>query len=154
VHSTLIFNIFIWMQVFNVFNARKIHGEFNMMEGMRRSGNLVISFTFIIVLQVLAVEVFGDFISTVGLSGRLWGISLGIAATEWVVGLVQRLIPVSDYVPTDEERMEARRAEKEAEAAKEREEEEKKKEEKRQRKIKRRQERQAREAGAVGVATA
>jgi len=143
VHSTLIFNIFIWMQIFNVFNARKIHGEVNMMEGMQRSQNLVFAFAAIIALQVLAVEVFGDFISTVGLSGKNWGITFGFAATEWVVGLIQRLIPVKDYVPTDEERKEARRVEKEAEQEKEKKEAEAKKEEKRQRKIKRREERAA-----------
>ena len=32
VHFTIIFNTFVWMQVFNEINARKIHGERNVFE--------------------------------------------------------------------------------------------------------------------------
>lgn len=33
-HFTIIFNTFVWMQIFNEINARKIHGERNVFKGI------------------------------------------------------------------------------------------------------------------------
>ena len=33
-HGTIIFNTFIWMQIFNQFNARKVYGELNCFAGI------------------------------------------------------------------------------------------------------------------------
>jgi len=102
IHSCMIFNIFIWFQIFNVINARKIYGELNPLEGVTtRSQNLLGIFFLIGGLQALAVEVTGEFMSTIGLTGRQWGICIGFGALELVVGILQRFIPVHDYVPEE-----------------------------------------------------
>ncbi len=36
-HYTIIFNVFVMMQLFNEINARKIHGERNVFEGIYRN---------------------------------------------------------------------------------------------------------------------
>lgn len=36
-HYTIVFNTFVLMQIFNEFNARKIHGERNVFEGVYRN---------------------------------------------------------------------------------------------------------------------
>lgn len=109
VHSTMIFNIFIWFQIFNVINARKIYGEKNPFEGIvTRSQNLMLVFGIILALQVIAVELFGDFMGTTGLKWDHWLICVGLGATEWIIGIFQRLIPVSDHVPDFVERKEAK----------------------------------------------
>jgi len=126
VHSTMIFNTFILFQVFNSVNARKIYGEINCFEGLiDRSRPMIGVFLAIIVLQVIAVELFGDFMRTTGLSGMNWLICIGLAATELVVGLILRLVPIRDYVPSEAEerqaREKARREAAEAEAHREQE---------------------------------
>jgi len=37
VHFTIIFNVFVFMTLFNEINARKIHDEYNVFEGLHRN---------------------------------------------------------------------------------------------------------------------
>jgi Ca2+-transporting ATPase len=102
VHSAMIFNIFIFFQVFNVANSRKIYGEMNPLEGVTtRSRTLVIIFGVIALLQALAVEFAGEFMSVTGLSAREWGICIGFASIEIVAGIICRFIPVTDTIPEE-----------------------------------------------------
>jgi Ca2+-transporting ATPase len=118
VHSTMLFNIFIWFQIFNVVNGRKIYGEWNCFEGLlSRSRVMLIVFTIIIGLQVFAVEVCGDFLSTTGLDWKRWLICIGFGASELLVGFFVRRLPVEDYIPTKEEILAARREQQEKEKA-------------------------------------
>ena len=99
-HSTMLFNIFILSQVFNVVNSRKIYGEMNPLEGLwTRSKQLVIIFIIIGGLQVIAVELLGRFMSTTGLGGYHWGVCIGLAAITIVIGILQRFVPITDVVP-------------------------------------------------------
>jgi len=36
-HLTVVFNVFVLMQIFNMINARKIRDEFNIVEGLTKS---------------------------------------------------------------------------------------------------------------------
>jgi magnesium-transporting ATPase (P-type) len=91
VHSTIIFNCFIWMQIFNIFNARKLFGEMNPLEGLwSRSQLLVRVFLVIVGFQIFAVEVATSFIGTTPLRWDYWLISIGFGACEIIVGIVQR----------------------------------------------------------------
>lgn len=92
-HSTMIFNIFIWFQIFNVINARKLMGEVNPLEGViDRSRNLIIIFTVIAGLQAIAVELLGEFIETVGLTGMEWLYCILFGMCELVLGVIVRLV--------------------------------------------------------------
>jgi len=109
VHGTMIFNIFIWFQVFNVVNARKIYGEINCFEGLiDRSRPMILVFGIIVALQCIAVELFGDFMKTAPLTGKQWLWCIGLGATELVLGLFVRLLPIKDYVPSAAEERDAR----------------------------------------------
>uniref|UniRef100_A0A7S1W838 Cation-transporting P-type ATPase N-terminal domain-containing protein n=1 Tax=Neobodo designis TaxID=312471 RepID=A0A7S1W838_NEODS len=111
VHSTMVFNIYILFQVFNVVNGRKIYGEMNPLEGcLTRSRSLVIIFALIGLLQALAVQFAGDFMSVTGLTGREWGICIGFGALEIIVGIIVRFIPVEDHVPEEIVEREAKHA--------------------------------------------
>mmetsp|Transcript_3430 Transcript_3430/g.5688 ORF Transcript_3430/g.5688 Transcript_3430/m.5688 type:complete len:1169 (+) Transcript_3430:194-3700(+) len=79
VHYTIIFNAFVWMQLFNEINCRKLKGEFNVFQGIQNNplfcGILVVT----MVLQVLIVE-FGSvaFHVSDGLEAKWWGLCLGL----------------------------------------------------------------------------
>jgi Ca2+-transporting ATPase len=104
VHSTLLFNTFIWFQIFNVFNARKVHAELNCFEGIfGRSRVLLAVFGIIVGLQIIAVEVGSNAIKTTGLGWKHWIICVGLGASELLVGFIIRLIPVVNHVPTREQ---------------------------------------------------
>ena len=41
-HFTIIFNVFVFMTLFNEFNGRKIHGEYNAFEGLQNNLTFIV----------------------------------------------------------------------------------------------------------------
>uniref|UniRef100_A0A3B5QR21 Calcium-transporting ATPase n=1 Tax=Xiphophorus maculatus TaxID=8083 RepID=A0A3B5QR21_XIPMA len=94
-HYTIVFNTFVLMQLFNEINARKIHGERNVFEGV--FNNLIfctiVLGTFII--QILIVQIGGKPFSCVALSldQWLWCTFFGFGSLLW--GQLISSIPTS-----------------------------------------------------------
>ncbi|XP_034433913.1 plasma membrane calcium-transporting ATPase 1a isoform X1 [Hippoglossus hippoglossus] len=94
-HYTIVFNTFVMMQLFNEINARKIHGERNVFDGI--FNNLIfcsiVFGTFII--QIVIVQFGGKPFSCVALSidQWLWCTFLGFGSLLW--GQVISTIPTS-----------------------------------------------------------
>eukprot|EP01012_Entosiphon_sulcatum_P000754 TRINITY_DN10130_c0_g1_i3.p1 TRINITY_DN10130_c0_g1~~TRINITY_DN10130_c0_g1_i3.p1 ORF type:complete len:397 (-),score=91.72 TRINITY_DN10130_c0_g1_i3:315-1505(-) len=104
VHSTIVFNTFILMQVFNEINARKLYGESNPLSGMlTRSRALLLVLLVTVLVQVFAVQVAGEFMHTVPLNAGQWFACLGIASIEIPMGIIVRLLPVKNYEPPPRE---------------------------------------------------
>ncbi|XP_067293234.1 plasma membrane calcium-transporting ATPase 4 [Pseudorasbora parva] len=84
-HYTIVFNTFVMMQLFNEINARKIHGERNVFEGIFK--NLIfctiVFGTFVI--QVIIVQFGGKPFSCVGLSVEqwMWCVFIGFGSLLW-----------------------------------------------------------------------
>jgi Ca2+ transporting ATPase len=79
VHYTIIFNAFVWMQLFNEVNCRKLNGEFNVFEGLLKNPLFCGILLVTSVLQVLIVQ-FGSVafhVSEGGLDAKYWGVSMG-----------------------------------------------------------------------------
>jgi len=66
--DTVIYNTFVWMQLFNEINCRRIFNEVNMMTGICNNPIFVGIWIFSVVVQVTSVEFFGSGISFVCLS--------------------------------------------------------------------------------------
>ncbi|XP_051916328.1 plasma membrane calcium-transporting ATPase 1-like isoform X1 [Hippocampus zosterae] len=84
-HYTVVFNTFVLMQLFNELNARKIHGERNVFDGVLSNPifcSIVVG-TFLI--QVLIVQFGGKPFSCVSLSVEqwLWCVFLGFGSLLW-----------------------------------------------------------------------
>uniref|UniRef100_A0A672KGH2 Calcium-transporting ATPase n=1 Tax=Sinocyclocheilus grahami TaxID=75366 RepID=A0A672KGH2_SINGR len=94
-HYTIVFNTFVMMQLFNEINARKIHGERNVFEGI--FNNMIFcSIVFgTFVIQIVIVQFGGKPFSCVGLSIEqwLWCILLGFGCLLW--GQIISSIPTS-----------------------------------------------------------
>jgi len=54
-HFTIVFNMFVWMQIFNMLCARKINDEINFLEGMHTNMMFIAVMIFIIGLQVFVM---------------------------------------------------------------------------------------------------
>jgi len=93
-HFTLVFNVFVWMQLFNEINSRKCNDEFNVFEGFFTNWIYHTILIITIGFQILMVQVFGPFAETTGLTGAEWGICIGFGALSLVLGVLLRLIPV------------------------------------------------------------
>lgn len=57
IHYTIVFNAFVWMQLFNEVNSRKLTNEKNMFAGIRRNPMFLAVMSATIVVQVLFVQV-------------------------------------------------------------------------------------------------
>ena len=95
-HLTIIFNTFVFCQVFNEINARSIGDEMNIFKGLYRSPLFISIILFTVAAQVGIVEFGGDFVRTVGLSQAQWVKCILLGALSLPLGGVMRLIPVAD----------------------------------------------------------
>lgn len=57
VHYTMVFNTFVWMQLFNEVNSRKLENEKNAFAGIRRNPMFLAVIAATIAVQILFVEV-------------------------------------------------------------------------------------------------
>jgi Ca2+-transporting ATPase len=95
-HYTLIFNSFVFLQVFNEINSRKVNGELNVFENFW--GNYIFHAILIITVffQWVMVEVLSNFSQSVPLSLWEWIICVLIGAFSLPWGAIGRLIPVDE----------------------------------------------------------
>ncbi|KAI1890656.1 hypothetical protein AGOR_G00155900 [Albula goreensis] len=84
-HYTIVFNVFVMMQLFNEINARKIHGERNVFEGVYRNPIFcsVVLGTF--ALQIIIVQFGGKPFSCTALTidQWLWCVFIGVGELLW-----------------------------------------------------------------------
>ncbi|KAG6401655.1 hypothetical protein SASPL_138519 [Salvia splendens] len=90
VNNTLIFNAFVFCQVFNEFNARK-PDEVNVFSGVTKNR---------LFMGIVGLEVVLQFATTVRLSWKLWLISIAIGSirfvVSWPLAAIGKLIPVPE----------------------------------------------------------
>ncbi|KAI3513987.1 hypothetical protein L1887_12285 [Cichorium endivia] len=99
--KTLIFNAFVFAQIFNGFNARRPH-EINIFKGITKDRLFIGIVGLTVVLQVVIIMFLGKFTTTVRLSWQLWLFSIAIGFISWplaVIGKLQR-DPSVDILPT------------------------------------------------------
>jgi P-type Ca2+ transporter type 2C len=90
---TTIFNTFVWMQIFNQYNSRRLDNKFNIFEGMLKN-YWFIGIQFLIVGgQILIMFVGGQAFSINRINGAQWGYSLVLGALSIPVAVIIRLIP-------------------------------------------------------------
>ncbi|KAJ5174532.1 Calcium-transporting ATPase 2 [Penicillium canariense] len=91
--STVVFNTFVWMQIFNEFNNRRLDNKFNIFEGMFRNYWFLGINAVMVGGQVMIIYVGGAAFGVTRLSGILWAVCLicALGCLPWAV--VLRCIP-------------------------------------------------------------
>ncbi|KAL2818992.1 hypothetical protein BDW59DRAFT_126122 [Aspergillus cavernicola] len=101
--STVVFNTFVWMQIFNQWNSRRLDSGFNIFEGLLRN-RWFIGIQFIIVGgQILIVFVGGHAFSVARLSGAQWAVCIILGVISFPVAIIIRMIPdefIQKLIPT------------------------------------------------------
>ncbi|KAL3528503.1 hypothetical protein ACH5RR_007825 [Cinchona calisaya] len=95
VKNTLIFNAFVFCQIFNEFNARKPE-EFNVFTGVTKNKLFTGIVGTTLVLQIIIIQFLGKFTSTVRLDWQLWLVSIAIGLFSWPLAIIGKLIPVPE----------------------------------------------------------
>ncbi|POR37192.1 Calcium-transporting ATPase [Tolypocladium paradoxum] len=93
--DTVIFNTFVWMQIFNEFNNRRLDNKFNIFEGVHRNYFFIAINCLMVGLQIAIVFVGSRAfdINPGGLDGTQWAISVVVAAMCLPWAVVVRLFP-------------------------------------------------------------
>jgi len=95
-HQTLIFNTFIFCQLFNEFNCRSIFDEKNMFKGILNNPVFLWVIFAIAASQVFFVQYGGIFTQTSPLTAMQWMQTIGLAAFTFPLGVLMRFIPVKE----------------------------------------------------------
>jgi len=94
VHYTILFNSFVFCQIFNELNSRKVNTELNIFTGFFTNWIFLGVIIFTCVAQVLIVEFGGLAAKTTKLDPLLWVYCVAIGFVSLPVGFLLRLIPV------------------------------------------------------------
>ncbi|KAJ5627822.1 ATPaseP-typeK/Mg/Cd/Cu/Zn/Na/Ca/Na/H-transporter [Penicillium lividum] len=94
--QTVVFNTFVFMQIFNQYNSRRIDNKLNIMEGIWRNKWFIGIQTIIVGGQVLIIFIGGQAFSVKRLDkGSQWAVSLVLGAISLPIAVIIRLIPDS-----------------------------------------------------------
>ncbi|KAK3118348.1 hypothetical protein QOZ80_9BG0697670 [Eleusine coracana subsp. coracana] len=91
--NTLIFNSFVFCQVFNEINSREMQ-KINVFHGMFSNWIFLGIIAVTVAFQVVIIEFLGTFASTVPLDWQLWLVSIGLGSISLIVGAILKCIPV------------------------------------------------------------
>ncbi|KAI3668102.1 hypothetical protein L6452_43177 [Arctium lappa] len=96
VRNTMFFNTFVFCQLFNLFNSRKVE-KMNVFEGVHKNKTFLGIVGLVIVLQVMIMVVFLNiFVEDMEkLNMKQWGICIAFASLSWPIGWFVKMIPVA-----------------------------------------------------------
>jgi magnesium-transporting ATPase (P-type) len=96
VHYSILFNAFVFAQIFNEFNARSIGNDWNVLRGIMNNRVFMAIILITIGLQIFIIQVGGEFTRTAGLTPYQWIISALLGAISLPLGIVMRFIPITE----------------------------------------------------------
>ncbi|THH32252.1 hypothetical protein EUX98_g1955 [Antrodiella citrinella] len=91
--QTVVFNIFVFAQVFNSINSRRLDNKLNIFEGVTRNYYFMGITLLEIAVQILIVFVGGAAFQVTRIGGKEWGISLALGFVSIPLGALLRCIP-------------------------------------------------------------
>jgi Ca2+ transporting ATPase len=86
-HYTFLFGVFIFLQLFNEFNSRKVHGELNPFAGVLNNPDFVGIWTGTVIIQILFITIGGKALKCKfgGLTPQQWALCIAIGIVEIIV---------------------------------------------------------------------
>ncbi|KAF9115112.1 hypothetical protein BGW39_003140, partial [Mortierella sp. 14UC] len=91
--DTMVFNTFVFLQIFNEVNCRRLDNHLNIFAGIQRNNYFIVIFIIMVVFQIIIVQFGGAAFDTEKLGGIQWLICLLLGLLSIPVGVIIRLIP-------------------------------------------------------------
>ena len=95
-HGSIIFNAFIFCQIFNEYTSRDIFDKWNFLDGIFNNYTFLLVSVVSIAAQIFLIEVGGAFVKTTHLTVSQWLITIALGAIGLPVGVFMRFIPVKE----------------------------------------------------------
>ena len=91
--NTIVFNTFVWMQIFNEFNNRRLDNKLNIFEGVHRNAFFIVINIIMVAGQVMIIFVGGAAFQIKRIDGTQWAICILCALPCLLWAVVLRYIP-------------------------------------------------------------
>lgn len=91
--DTMVFNTFVWMQIFNQYNNRRLDNKFNIFEGIQRNYFFIGINIVMVGAQVAIIFVGGRAFSITKIDGVQWAICLILALFSLPMAILIRIFP-------------------------------------------------------------
>ncbi|KIK34167.1 hypothetical protein CY34DRAFT_17910 [Suillus luteus UH-Slu-Lm8-n1] len=91
--QTFVFNVFVFAQIFNLVNSRRLDRKLNIFEGMLNNWYFMAITLFEITVQVVIVFIGGTAFQVTRIAGHEWGISLPLGFVSIPLGALIRVLP-------------------------------------------------------------
>jgi P-type Ca2+ transporter type 2C len=91
--QTVTFNTFVWLQIFNEVNCRRLDDKLNVFVGIQRNPFFIVITLIMIAGQIIIVFVGGAAFSVTRINGAQWALSIVLGILSLPFGVVIRLIP-------------------------------------------------------------
>ncbi|KAL9114998.1 MAG: hypothetical protein Q9227_001242 [Pyrenula ochraceoflavens] len=91
--NTVVFNAFVWMQVFNELNSRRLDNKFNIFEGVHKNFWFLGINAIMVGGQIMIVFIGGRAFGITKINGAQWAVSLLTALPCLLWGVLLRLVP-------------------------------------------------------------
>lgn len=91
--DTMVFNTFVWMQIFNEFNNRRLDNKFNIFEGVHRNKFFIFINCIMVGAQIAIIFVGGRAFSITHIDGTQWAICVVLALLSLPMAVLVRLFP-------------------------------------------------------------
>ncbi|KAH7302250.1 hypothetical protein KP509_23G062400 [Ceratopteris richardii] len=95
INRTIIFNAFVFCQLFNEFNSRRLE-EQNIFKGLSTNWLFLGIIGITIVFQAIIVQFLNKFASTEDLNWKYWLISIAIGFVSWPIAFLVKFLPVPE----------------------------------------------------------
>lgn len=97
--DTMVFNTFVFMQIFNEINCRRLDNHLNIFSGVQKNTYFIVIFVIMVVFQAIIVQFGGSAFDTEKLDGIQWLICILLGMLSLPVGVIIRLIPEEIFGP-------------------------------------------------------
>ncbi|KAI9136406.1 hypothetical protein BKA69DRAFT_1129130 [Paraphysoderma sedebokerense] len=91
--SAIVFNTFVFMQMFNMFNGRVVNKDLNVFHRITYNKLFIVIWVLIVVVQVLIIQFFGVVFKVVPLTADEWGITMALGIISLPAGVLIKLVP-------------------------------------------------------------
>ncbi|KAK2757252.1 plasma membrane calcium [Arachnomyces sp. PD_36] len=91
--DTMVFNTFVWMQIFNEFNNRRLDNKFNIFQGIHRNYFFIVINCIMVGAQIAIVFVGGRAFSITPIDGVQWAICIVLAVFSLPMAVLIRIFP-------------------------------------------------------------
>lgn len=91
--SAIVFNTFVWCQLFNQVNSRSLTRKLNIFSNLHKNYWFIGIMAIEIGFQILIMFIGGAAFSVIRLTGRDWAVSIIVGALSWPLAVLIRLVP-------------------------------------------------------------